>query len=490
MNRIKEMWNNLSKEKRKIIEIIIIFIVIAAGIGFVITNSTLKGKNTTGKSDNKWNDLVLANEIPNISGTISHIYTNSDERLYFEIENITSKQFYDYIELCKETGYNVDILKEEFHFNAFSKNKYELDLKYNEYNKILDIELSKTKQLKEIEWPESDLINVLPTPNITVGEIEQNNNEIFSVILGNYSYISYKDYVTTCIENGFDDELKREDRKFSAKNSKKYSIQVDYLGNETIKISVKEPEYFIGLKIDFVENWIFSKYDVKLYVDNNSFSEETLTHGQDKEVNLTLKRGEHKLIFKNSEDPDIKGELAINADKDEVIELRINCYNSEVGIKVINDDNKSENVVENNVDNNVKTDIASTNENKISVYYSTNDLETAKKGETGVFSYIKKGSYDIYYIIDMDEKYVYYFTEGNGESTCTKAKIISGNLNDTLISSYNYEDSSWEEKIKFKTTNHPEKIVMTDSDNLDWEFEATVLSKALEIRNTKTIKDV
>ena len=52
------------------------------------------------------------------------------------------------------------------------------------------------------------------------------------------------------------------------------------------------------------------------------------------------------------------------------------------------------------------------------VYYSTNDYETAIKGNTGVFAYVSEGKfYD-----------VYYFLEGEGNDFCDKLKIDFGLL--------------------------------------------------------------
>lgn len=124
------------------------------------------------------------------------------------------------------------------------------------------------------------------------------------------------------------------------------------------------------------------------------------------------------------------------------------------------------------------------------VFYSTNDYETAKKGNSGVFSYKNKsGSYDIYWIIDFDEGYVYWFTEGNGESTCDKVKITSGNLNNTTTITWHDSGDEWSWHLHFKYVNHPETLVVNDHYGIATEFRTTDLDKALELRDTKIIKE-
>ena len=95
------------------------------------------------------------------------------------------------------------------------------------------------------------------------------------------------------------------------------------------------------------------------------------------------------------------------------------------------------------------------------IFYSTKDRETAKKGNSGVFSYKNKGgSYDIYWIVDFDEGYVYQFTEGNGESTCDKVKIVSGDLNDKITVTWHGGGEQWSWGLHFKHVNHPETLVV------------------------------
>lgn len=125
-----------------------------------------------------------------------------------------------------------------------------------------------------------------------------------------------------------------------------------------------------------------------------------------------------------------------------------------------------------------------------SVFYSTNDYETATEGCTGVFSYRSRGSsYDIYWIIDFDEGYAYYFTEGNGNSSCDRLRIESGTLNDAVTITYHDGGNTWSYRLHFKYVNHPETLVLIDHNGFDWEYSATDLDDALRLRSTKTIMD-
>ena len=125
------------------------------------------------------------------------------------------------------------------------------------------------------------------------------------------------------------------------------------------------------------------------------------------------------------------------------------------------------------------------------VYYSTNTKDTVKDGNKGVYAYKSRGgSYENYYIIDFDEGYVYFFSDGNGEETCDKVKIVSGDLNDVLIITYHDEDTVWSEGLHFKFKRQPDHLIMQMEDGTEFDFYEADLKKALEIRDRKKIYEL
>lgn len=126
----------------------------------------------------------------------------------------------------------------------------------------------------------------------------------------------------------------------------------------------------------------------------------------------------------------------------------------------------------------------------ISTFYSTNDYETATKGNSGVFSYCERtASYDIYWIIDFEDGYVYYFTDGDGETFCDKLKIESGDLNAGITITYHEGGTVWSNRLHFKYENHPETLIVRDHNGFKNEYSTTDLDDALSIRDTKTITE-
>jgi len=127
-------------------------------------------------------------------------------------------------------------------------------------------------------------------------------------------------------------------------------------------------------------------------------------------------------------------------------------------------------------------------EEDTSVYYSTNTKDTYKNGNTGIYAYKSIGnSYDNYWIIDFDDGYVYSFSEGLGDNSCSKFAIESGDLNSTLAFSMHSDGTTYQWFAFFKWKNQPDHLVIVDDGNFDYDFYPTNLSDALRLKKQKSI---
>lgn len=121
-------------------------------------------------------------------------------------------------------------------------------------------------------------------------------------------------------------------------------------------------------------------------------------------------------------------------------------------------------------------------------YHSSNDREIAKMGNTGVYAYRNRGTnYDIYFIIDFDEGYVYYFIEGNGDASCDKVAITSGDLNSYVLITYHDGGTTWQEALHFNYKNMPDTLIFEDSNHFEYKYSSTNLDDALKLRSKKKI---
>ena len=122
------------------------------------------------------------------------------------------------------------------------------------------------------------------------------------------------------------------------------------------------------------------------------------------------------------------------------------------------------------------------------VYYSTNNSDAVKKGDSGVYAYKGDVNQNLYYIIDFETGYVFRFIDDESNS-CERIKIDSGNLNDVLIFTYHDGDTKWSNGMHFKWKNQPNHLILQDEDGFEWDFYPVDLDSALKIRNQKQVID-
>lgn len=517
-----------------------------------------------------WDAVVLAEMLPKPESPYGEIISNSEDYLSLDVTKTTETQYKDYIEACKDKGFTIDTESSGSFFYAYNDKGYKLSLSYYDYNSEMHINLDSAMEMETITWPDSELAKLLPVPESTTGKIYSNDEDGFSVYIGNTTIDDYNAYVKACEEKGFTVDAQKKDKTFSAKNADSYKLSVDYKGNNVIYISVAEPEFDVTIEVECVENWIFSKYDVELSIDDEF--EGTIPHGDKETFDVVLKRGKHTISFESAEDDTLDGEVEVEITKNETIKLKISCSSFGVDVELLSgttakDDDSSKETENTEKPESSKISVTMSEdelkglttadaEKKLKamgftvfkydtldagdrsdldgkigaveikswefgkgdfskgdeyesdaivvlwsyeytepekpspVFYSTNDYETAKKGNSGVFSYKNKGgSYDIYWIIDFDEGYVYWFTEGNGESTCDKVKIVSGTLNDKIKVTWHDGGDQWSWHLHFKYVNSPVTLIVNDHNGFATEFTTTDLDDALALRNTKTIKE-
>lgn len=280
-----------------------------------------------------WSDIILGEVIPEPKSNRGEIYNNSDDNLSLDIYNTSKTQYSDYVEACKDKGFTVDVEDLDSSFDAYNETGYKLSLDYFERDNRLGITVDKAIDLGVIEWPESGLALFIPEPGSEKGKIDQDDEKGFNAYVGSVSLADYKDYTNLCANMGFTIEAKETEKTFYAKNPEGYRLDVDYEGYNTIYISIVEPEYNVEIKVDCVENLIFSKYDVEVYVDDSH--QGTLAHGATETYSLTLTKDNYIVKFVSAENDTLSGEVSIDIAKDESFEYKIYTSSSEIRVDTI-----------------------------------------------------------------------------------------------------------------------------------------------------------
>lgn len=412
-----------------------------------------------------------------------------------------------------------------------------------------------------------------------------------------------------------DETDKRWVNEVSVDNDSSFEVNEEVPFDSDVVITCHFPyeKYTVKVKVEFVKNLIFSKYDVDLLIDDEKL--ETLKHGTDAEYEYRFVEGEYVIKFAEADIPDNYGEATVKVDSDIEITYKISTHYDRVDveekfikhlnpmrgdeIKITGTEYSFRNSefadvageldsigftniymnpiydLEADADNaglvsaltidgsadyirgdifnedveivityhmlaedeptptpepTPTTEPAPTHEPTVTptpsdekptatptptsaptstptpqptatatptsapksgaVYYSTNDEDSVKKGNKGVYAYRDKGGiYRNYYVIDFDKGYVYHFTDESGNEYCDRIKMTSGDLNSVLIITYHDGGTSWTEGLHFKYKDHPDHLILQDYWGSEWDYYPTDLDDALKLKNGMTVYD-
>ena len=280
-----------------------------------------------------WSDILLADVIPEPKSHLGEILANSDEYLSLYVYKTSAEDYSKYVNACEEKGFTVEAEQSDLSYYAYNADGYKLSLYYDENDSKMSISVDAAEEYGALVWPDSEIASMLPVPKSTTGEITQDDEKGFAAYVSDTPIEEYNAYVAACADKGFTVEASESEKSYSAKNSDGYQLSVSYQGNGVMSISVDEPEYAVSLEIECVENLLFSKYDVDVYVDDSM--QGTISHGTTETYNLNLTKGVYEIKFVSAEDDEVTGGVSIDIYQDESLKYKISCTSSQINVETI-----------------------------------------------------------------------------------------------------------------------------------------------------------
>ena len=280
-----------------------------------------------------WSDIVLADVIPEPKSHLGEILGNSDEYLSLYVYKTSAGDYSKYVDACKEKGFIIETEQSKQSYYAFNADGYKLSLYYDENDSKMNISVDAAEEYGTLVWSDSAIAHMLPAPKSTTGEITQDDEKGFAAYISNTPIEEFKAYVVACTDKGFTVDASELEKSYSAKNSDGYQLSVSYQGNGVMSIAVDEPEYAVSLEIECVENLLFSKYAVNVYVDDSM--QGTINHGSTETYDLRLTKGIYEIKFVRADDDEVTGKATVDIHQDESLKYRISCTSSQIDVETI-----------------------------------------------------------------------------------------------------------------------------------------------------------
>ena len=100
-----------------------------------------------------WDDIILGDKLPEPPANKGEIHTNAADDLWIDINDLSAKQFNDYVEACKEMGFTVDAESNSSSYNAYNAEGYKLSLGHYGSDADMSIQLDAPMEMTTISWP-------------------------------------------------------------------------------------------------------------------------------------------------------------------------------------------------------------------------------------------------------------------------------------------------------------------------------------------------
>lgn len=192
------------------------------------------------KSKYEWPQTELGNMLPTPTNPIEFLMDYKDS-LSARVADVTSEDFRQYLNGCKDKGFTVEAEETSDSYDAFNESGYKLRLQLFS-NEDLSIDLDAPKKMGEFVWPDSDAGKLIPQTKSTYGTVEKEYEGGFTLYVGKMSKADFDEYVQACKNAGFSADYRKTDTVFRAENEEGSSLRIEYTGFDTVYIRLDPPE--------------------------------------------------------------------------------------------------------------------------------------------------------------------------------------------------------------------------------------------------------
>lgn len=213
------------------------FIIAAIVAVLILIVVFMPGKSSSVKID--WAELELGDKLPIPTTLTGKVWTNTEDKLKVDIDDVSDSEYSDYIDACKAMDYTVEAEKDSYSYYAYNKEGYKLYITL--FSDEMDILLESPMQFSTIIWPDSVVGNLLPVPKSLQGNFSYEHDTSFLVYISETSQEDYAEYVQKVQNAGFKVDYNKGDTYYYADNADGYHVSIKYIGFNTMSISISSP---------------------------------------------------------------------------------------------------------------------------------------------------------------------------------------------------------------------------------------------------------
>ena len=221
-------------------------VIIIIGFALLVPMVNINDDSTRNSSKDyekmKWKQVVLSELLPEINLDKVDVHTNNDKSLWMDVGGMTKSEFYDYIEECEEFGFEIDIDKSNNRFSAYDEDGNYIKLYYDESDKEISFNLDIAMLMKENQWPNSDIAELLPEPKSKKGNLDLETSKGFLYYAANTTESDFDEYIYEVKKAGFNLNSNKSGNYFKAENEDGYTVEITLKDFDIMLIDIDAPE--------------------------------------------------------------------------------------------------------------------------------------------------------------------------------------------------------------------------------------------------------
>lgn len=193
-----------------------------------------------------WPDNEISNVIPKTAFNSGKLGRSNNEEIEFFLYSFDKQTFDEYVEKCKEEGFTVDAEDSKgetwYRYEAFNHEGYKLRASVDNVGELsIYVRIPRSKE--PLSWPTSGPAKLIPKLKNCTGEVASDYDWAFSAYVTNMSIDDFNNYIEKCIKKGYVKDT-RTDHYFSADKGEDISLTIEYIGFNTVYISIKDYDKF------------------------------------------------------------------------------------------------------------------------------------------------------------------------------------------------------------------------------------------------------
>lgn len=240
-----------------------------------------------------WPSSGLAEQLPDPVTNAGRIYTNNDLELSVDMYNVSTSRYNSYIKACKRKGFTDINYELDTSFSALNEEGYDLYCYLSSYGEM-SVSLRSPKRLNRIDWPDNELLQLLPEPENLWGRIDADRSGYAGVCIGNIWENQFKEYVAACREAGFKKNYERKSDMYQANDADGNLLLLDLdEKTHTMYIQIWSAEEIAKYE-DKVENTEAVESDSDLTEEVETEKEETTESDSDLTEEVKIEEQETK----------------------------------------------------------------------------------------------------------------------------------------------------------------------------------------------------